>query len=43
MSEPPLDSDLPSLDVRKLKRLSQAMSLSEPLERWLSRAGEAGE
>jgi hypothetical protein len=39
MSQPPLDSDLAALDVRKLKRLSQAMRLSEPLERWLNRAG----
>jgi hypothetical protein len=39
MSPPPLDSDLAALEVRKLKRLSQAMRLSEPLERWLSRAG----
>jgi hypothetical protein len=42
MSEPPLDGDLTTLDVRRLKRLSQAMRLSEPLERWLSRAGGSG-
>ena len=39
MSPPPLDCDLAALDVRKLRRLSQAMRLSEPLERWLGRAG----
>jgi len=41
MSPPPLDSDLTALDVRRLKRLSHAMRLSEPLESWLSRAGRA--
>jgi hypothetical protein len=41
MSPPPLDSDLAALDVRKLKRLAQAMRLTEPLEGWLSRAGRA--
>lgn len=41
MSPPPLDSDLAALDVRKLKRLSQAMRLSETLEEWLRRAGGA--
>jgi len=41
MSLPPLDGDLAALDVRKLERLSQVMSLSEPLERWLKRAGGA--
>ncbi len=41
MSPPPLDSDLAALDVRKVKRLSEAMHLSEALEKWLSRAGGA--
>ena len=41
MSPPPLDSDLSALDVRRLKRLSQAMRLSEKLEGWISRTGGA--
>jgi hypothetical protein len=41
MSEPPLDIDLTSLHVPRLNRLSRAMRLSEPLERWLIRAGGA--
>jgi hypothetical protein len=41
MSAPPFDFDLGALNVRKLMRLSQAMRLSEPLERWLTRVGGA--
>ncbi len=41
MSPPPLDSDLAALDLPRLKRLSQALRLSEPLGGWLSRAGGA--
>jgi hypothetical protein len=41
MSAPPLDVDFAALNVRKLKRLSQAMRLSEPLEAWLAHAGAA--
>jgi hypothetical protein len=41
MSAPPLDLELAALEFRRLKRLSQAMRLSEPLEEWLTRAGGA--
>jgi hypothetical protein len=38
MSPPPLDIDLAALRVQPLTRLSRAMHLSSPLERWLARA-----
>jgi hypothetical protein len=34
-----LDIDLAALDLRKLKRLSQAMRLSGLLDEWLAGAG----
>jgi hypothetical protein len=43
MSAPPLDLDLDALDLRRLKRLSQAMRLEEPLRAWRSRVGSQGE
>jgi hypothetical protein len=39
MSQPPLDIDLAALDLRKLKRLSQAMRLSGLLDERLAGAG----
>lgn len=39
MSQPPLDIDLSALDLRKLKRLSKSMRLSELCDAWLARAG----
>ena len=38
MSAPPFDLDLNSLDVRKLKRLSQAMQLDKPFQAWRMQA-----
>jgi hypothetical protein len=43
MSAPPLDLDLDALDLRRLKRLSQAMRLEEPLHAWRSRIGSQSE
>jgi hypothetical protein len=43
MSAPPLDLDLDALDLRRLKRLSRAMRLEEPLQAWRSRIGSQGE
>jgi hypothetical protein len=39
MSAPPLDMDLAMLNAQTLKRLSQAMRLSEILNGWLASAG----
>lgn len=41
MSAPPADLELASLDVRRLKRLARAMSLSEQLDLWMSRLERA--
>lgn len=41
LSTPPFDLDLGLLDLRRLKRLSSAMHLSESLATWRSRTGEA--
>lgn len=38
MSAPPMDADLAALKTQRLRRLSTAMNLSEPLERWLTEA-----
>jgi hypothetical protein len=43
MSAPPLDLDLDALDLRRLKRLSRAMELGEPLQAWRSGLGSHGE
>jgi len=43
MSAPPLDLDLDALDLRRLKRLSQAMRLEVPLQVWRARVGSQGE
>jgi hypothetical protein len=43
MSMPPLDLDLDALDLRRLKRLSQAMRLEEPLQAWRTGIGSRGE
>ena len=43
MSAPPLDLDFDALDLRRLKRLSRAMRLEEPLQAWRSRIGSQGE
>jgi hypothetical protein len=40
MSAPPPDLNLAALHASKLKRLSQAMRLSEPLDSWLTRGVE---
>jgi hypothetical protein len=43
MSSPPLDIDRTALRMPRLKRLSEAMKLTDPLEKWLGRARDSGE
>jgi hypothetical protein len=42
MSEPPSDLDIRMLNVRRLRRLSRAMQISELLEQWLARVANGG-
>lgn len=42
MSEPPSDLDITMLNVRRLRRLSRAMRISELLEQWLARVANGG-